>query len=116
MKQLTIPMFGGDSPTPEKAYFNTTKLRKEKLIEANTAALDQERYILDIFKKHSPMSPSDVWRVYERSRGSSILLTSVRRSITNLTDKGFLVKTAIRKPGIYKRPEYVWKIQSQEPV
>lgn len=105
MKQLEI--FPGIQT--EKAYFNTTKIQGEKLLEANAEALDQEVAILAIFKKNSPLSPSDVWRIYERNHGS-ILLTSVRRSITNLTTKEYLVKTNIQKIGVYKRPEYVWKI------
>lgn len=108
MKQLTI-FTGEESPAPEKAYFNTTKLPRRELVEANAEALDQEGNILEIFKKYSPMSPSDVWRIYERNFGS-ILLTSVRRSITNLTDKGKLTKTSVQKQGIYKKPEYIWKI------
>jgi len=37
------------------------------------------------------------------------LLTSVRRSITNLTKSGRLTKTKEKKTSIYGRPEYVWE-------
>lgn len=106
MRQLE--MFPGADAA--KAYFNTTKLSKEKLIEANAEALDQEVAILEIFKKNSPLSPSDAWRIFERNY-RSILLTSVRRSVTNLTTKGYLIKTSVQKIGVYKKPEYVWKYQ-----
>ena len=38
------------------------------------------------------------------------LLTSVRRSITNLTKVGRLKKTGVKKTSIYGRPEYVWEL------
>lgn len=103
-------MFHESSPVVEKAYYNTTKLSKKEVIEANNEALAQEGNIIEIFKKHSPLAPSDVWRIYERLYKKSILLTSVRRSITTLTKKGILTKTSIKKIGVYKRLEYVWKI------
>lgn len=104
LKQLDI--FG---EPPEKSFYNTTHLKGEGLRAAEGDAKFQEGIILELFKKHSPLSPSDVWRMYERNHGS-ILLTSVRRAITNLTTRGKLTKTSIQKTGVYKRPEYVWKI------
>jgi predicted ArsR family transcriptional regulator len=37
-------------------------------------------------------------------------LTSVRRSISNLTADGKLVKTERKVQGPYGRPEYVWRL------
>jgi Fe2+ or Zn2+ uptake regulation protein len=96
-------------PSQEKSYFDTTKLAKKELLDANAEATAQENNILQIFKKHSPLSPSDVWRIYERNFGS-ILLTSVRRSITVLTKKGLLTKTNLQKISVYNAKEFIWKI------
>lgn len=103
MEQLSI------FPSSPTSYHNTTKIKDKPLQAAEASAKDQEENILTLFKELSPMSPSDAWRVYERRYGS-ILLTSLRRGITNLTKQKLLTKTEVQKIGIYKRPEYVWKI------
>ena len=37
-------------------------------------------------------------------------LTSIRRAIHDLTDKGLLFKTDRKRHGLYGRPEYIWSL------
>lgn len=54
--------------------------------------------------------PSQVHKLYEQGTGSNTPLTSIRRAITNLCKRGKLYMTDVQSPGIYGKPEYVWKI------
>ena len=38
------------------------------------------------------------------------LITSVRRSITDLTKEGYLEKTSEQRKGLYGKKEYIWRI------
>ena len=40
----------------------------------------------------------------------TVPLTSVRRAVTNLTNRGDLVKTDKQVKGPYGRPEYQWRL------
>lgn len=56
------------------------------------AALDQSR---DIALKH----------------GEKIPITSIRRAMTNLTEKGYIFKTNHQRTSLYGKPEYIWEIK-----
>jgi hypothetical protein len=110
LRQLQI--FADSCPNPltaEKSYFNTTKLSGDELKEAKSDAKAQERNVLELFKKYSPMSPSTCWGLY-KSNYDNILLTSCRRAITTLTKSGALTKTNLKVTGAYGAKEFVWKI------
>jgi Fe2+ or Zn2+ uptake regulation protein len=85
-------------------YYNTTNESEEQLNMFKGKATKQENEILQLFKKDTFLSPSDVQKEFQ-----NYPLTSVRRAITNLTIAGFLEKTAEKRPGIYGRNECVWK-------
>lgn len=110
LKQMSIFDNGPAPYQNSTSYFDTTKLPRKELIEATTDAKRQEMGILAIYKKKSPLTPSQAWKIYEKEYGPA-LLTSIRRAITVLTKNGFLTKTNHQIAGPYKnRPEYVWKI------
>jgi Fe2+ or Zn2+ uptake regulation protein len=85
-------------------YYNTTNESAEQLKTFKGKATKQENEILQLFKRDSFLSPSDVQKEFQ-----NYPLTSVRRAITNLTIAGLLEKTADKRPGIYGRNECVWK-------
>jgi len=91
-------------------YYNTTRLTGEKLAQALHSAENQEQFILAIFHKLRSASPFSV-DVECRAYGKYWPITSVRRSITNLTNAGKLDKTTRTVLGEYGRPEYVWEIK-----
>jgi hypothetical protein len=92
------------------SYYNTVPITGDDLKHARAAAAHQDDLVLRIFAKAGkPLSPSQVWRI-GCDQGERWLLTSVRRSITNLTNANppRLRKTGDRREGQYGRPEMVW--------
>ncbi len=96
-----------------RSYYNTTSLTGEALKQAiqNAKSLDQSIELL--FKNYNKAySPSQVLEIMQRA-GRKYPLTSVRRSMTNLTKEGVLVKTGDMIKGMYSAPENTWKIKRQ---
>ena len=90
------------------SYHNTTGLVGGELRQAEAGATKQERIILRLFSglhDGHGLTPSQVHR---KAFQSTVPITSVRRAITNLTDRGELVKTDDTAPGPYGRPEHLW--------
>ena len=94
-------------------YHNTTNLIGEELKDANQKAFNQEEAILDIFidREQIHITPSDVWHIYKQEFKKTPL-TSIRRAITGLTNKGKLVKTNKMREGEFGRLEHCWKLNS----
>lgn len=90
----------------EIPFWNTTGLRSTDLSEAVKTARQQDEAVLAIMRTGT-WSPSQVWD-YGRSCGRNWLLTSCRRSISNLTKAGALKMTGIQVEGPYGRPENTW--------
>lgn len=89
------------------SYFNTTHEKDtSKYLSSN---VKQEDIILGIFNKEIILSPSQVLNFYP---GVKPPLTSIRRAITCLTEKGKLVKTDRKHEGNFGRSEYCWKIKT----
>lgn len=93
-----------------KAYFNTTDLKGDELKESIARAFKQEEIILSLFKRHGNLSPSDVLKLLD----FQYPITSVRRAITNLTTKHYLIKTKVQKKGLYGKAEYIWALPEQD--
>lgn len=101
---------------PQRPYWQTTPLPISQLAEAIRAAEQQDEAVLAIFRAHRPasmhgdgMSPSQVHRI-GLEHGSQWLLTSVRRSMTNLTNAGVLTHLRTTRMGPYRRPEGLWRL------
>lgn len=90
------------------AYFNTTPITGTHLAAAIVQAEQQDQAVMRIMTDNVARSPSQVWQV-GRDAGRQWLLTSVRRSMTNLEHAGALEKLDVQRPGPYGRPERVWR-------
>ena len=90
-------------------YFNTTNEEGDILKEHGLKANKQAVKILKFFKqKKDKFTPSQIWR--EVFNPDETPLTSIRRAITVLTNKGVLEKTEEKVEGIYGRPEHKWEL------
>lgn len=88
-------------------FHDTIGLSPRQLIAASRVAKGQEAAVLDVFHAAGrPLSPSEV---HARMPGR-VLLTSVRRAISNLTNAGALVKLDQTVPGPYSMPEHLWQL------
>ena len=96
-------------------YYNTTGLTGSELEQSTEEAKSQDQVILSIFKECAAdkyISPFYVKSVLE-ARNRNILITSIRRSITTLTNENKLVKSdKATLKGVYGRPNYGWKLAS----
>lgn len=90
-------------------FFNTTRLTGDELKVRRDHAYKQENIILDYFKEH----PEEEFTPFDISRnvvGIEVTpITSIRRAITNLTNRGLLIKTDTRRKGIYGHLNYCWQ-------
>ena len=89
------------------AYYNTTRQKGEQLKVSWKKTKSQDDKVMEYFHAHGKGTPSEVWIYF---RDSNVPITSIRRSITNLTNSNLLSKTNNKKEGVYGRPEYVWEI------
>jgi hypothetical protein len=91
--------------TPSFHIRNNTP--EQEVIEGEAAAQKQEAIIFDFFKANpeSKYTPFDI----KEAVGSSWELTSIRRAISNLTKRGYLIKDALdRKPGKKGKSNCTW--------
>lgn len=100
---------------PQRPYFATTPLTQLQLAGAMRQAEQQDEAVLAIFRSaQCPLSPSQVHAI-GIEHGRRWLITSVRRSITNLADPqcGVLVRLNETVQGPWSRPEHLWALPAQ---
>lgn len=100
-------------------FYNTIYFRSEDLTKAWEDTKRQENLILFIFKQnpYKKFSPSDIWNFFITNTNHNWPLTSIRRSITDLTSDGVLTKLDETKKGLYGKPEFYWQLkQLSKPV
>jgi len=90
-------------------YYNTNNLTLDELKEAVTSAKSQNLRVLEIFKGLKLASPSTVYLIYNDFFEGKTPITSIRRAINTLTNKGDLEKTYTTRRGIFGRKEYLWR-------
>lgn len=91
-------------------YHNTTNEVGSNLVSYDFTAQKQSDAVLDLFKIWKRLSPSHCHLKYISGGKVNTPLTSIRRSITDLTKEGKLEMTSEKMKGSYGRNEYIWKI------
>jgi len=94
------------------SYYNTNNEEGSALSRSRENTQNQEELILAIFNKEERLSPDEVLDVCNEEHNYPI--TSVRRAMTNLTNKGLLIKTNIFKKGKYGKKTHTWKLSNGE--
>jgi len=87
------------------SYYNTTNEKGETLKRNKRKGKRQDEKLLEWFTNYQYGTPSQAHACMPNSP-----LTSVRRAISSLTEKGLLVKTDKKRVGPYGRHEYIWKL------
>lgn len=93
-----------------KDYYNTTKLSGKELETATGQAKAQDFKVLDFFKDNPGklFTPDEVhYKVFSPRTP----VTSVRRSITNLTKQDLLEKVSVKRMGKYGKATHTWKLK-----
>ena len=92
-----------------KQFYNTIGLKGKNYAKAIKNANTQNDRILTILKfKKVPMTPFQILDEYQKYY-PICPVTSIRRSLTNLTNQGFLEKCETMGMGIYGMPNNKWK-------
>jgi len=99
----------------ELIFHNTVPLPEEELDVARGKATTQRGVVLEIFRRYQgcSFSPYDIERMMD-DYGIKMLITSIRRSITDLTKEGCLIKCdySERKQGRWGMTNRTWKYNS----
>lgn len=88
-------------------YYNTTGEQCATRALFTIKANSQDKIILEIFRRYPDLTASECHAKYPNVQ---VPLTSIRRSITDLTGERYLEKTNSKRIGIYGRSETVYKI------
>ncbi len=89
-------------------YYDTTKASQQDRASYQQKAKSQSVAIMKWFcTQRKPASPSEVLNAVFNG---SVPITSVRRSMTDLSNAGVLKKTNETVDGIYGRPEHKWTL------
>jgi hypothetical protein len=91
-------------------FHNTIGLLPSEKLGREKLALTQTEKILRFFHANpdKEFTPCEVWQAVGYA---DMLLTSIRRSMSNLVKAGELVKTDNRKIGLYGEWNYTWKLK-----
>ena len=96
------------------SFYNTIRLTGRLLTEAEQKALTQEqrilRYVICFHGYLSGSCSSFAPSAIQQSvfGGEGVPITSVRRAMTSLTQRGDLVKLGAMIIGPYGKPEHLW--------
>ena len=91
------------------SYYNTLHIPKDLLINELNKVKKQEEKVLAVFRITllNELTPSEVYKVLD----DVYPITSIRRAITDLTEKGLLLKTSKQRTGLYGAKNYTWTIK-----
>lgn len=91
-------------------FYNTTSETEPELSDYRGKTTCQDAAIIRYFERlnGNPASPSQVWKALFSEKTP---ITSVRRSLTTLTEAGILEKTTWTTGGYFGRPEHLWRLQ-----
>jgi len=99
-------------------WYNTISLEGMELKAAHLNTLKQEEFITEIFKNNPTqlISPSQVLSIYNKYYQKNVPITSIRRAMTDLTDKNVLRKTSVMVKGEYGKSEHCWVLKESKGV
>jgi hypothetical protein len=96
------------------SFHNTIDIAGKTLKAAKKKVNEQEKLIMTYFKKHPYAMPTP-WQVLDwlKENGHDMLITSVRRSLTNLSDAGKLIKSTVQFQGPQGKPNHAWMLNAK---
>lgn len=94
-----------------ESFYNTTHEHGDTLTASRTQAARQDDQILGLFisNPQALFAPHEV----QDELNVSWPLTSIRRSMTNLTERGYLEKTGQMRVGTFGKQVHTWRLSPQ---
>ena len=97
------------------SFYNTINLKLEDLKRAQVKAKYQKDRILLIMETlGGKFTPYEVQIIYNNWWPQTALITSIRRSMTNLTKEDKLEKLEVMKEERYGKPNHYWVIKTKK--
>jgi hypothetical protein len=92
-------------------FYNTIGIPQDLLIIELEKVKKQQEKVITIFKVSMMLglTPTEVYKAL----GEQYPITSIRRSITNLTEYGTLRKTDKMRKGMYGKMNHVWELKEK---
>jgi len=95
-------------------YHNTTSIRGEELNKSESKALTQDEEVLRLFKTFDALTltPERLHKHLQDTnpKYANVPITSLRRSFSNLKNRGLIEKTETMVKGNYGKPVNTWKL------
>jgi hypothetical protein len=100
------------------SYYNTTNENGATLKESLSKAKTQDELVLEYFKNYDNLgaTPERVLRHFKimeklsESKWHNTPITSIRRSFSNLKNKGLIKKTELLIEGDFGKNIHIWKL------
>lgn len=94
-------------------YFNTAKEESKKVetIKEDVSAQNQKIYNFFLYNKGSQFSSSDL--LNEQVLGKDVPITSYRRAVNTLMNKGLITQTG-KKSSKYDRMEFIYTLSTTQ--
>lgn len=94
------------------SFHNTIGIASKTLKAAKDKTNAQEALIMAWFYKHPTAMPTP-WQLHAELKklGHDLLITSIRRALTDLSDSGQLVKSDVLFKGPKGMPNHAWKLK-----
>lgn len=100
-------------------YYNTTNEKGKQLKTSRKKAESQDAVILHTFKEFSELGLTperclrhlQIMEVLKENRWANTPVTSVRRSFSNLKNRGLIYKTETLVNGDYGKKVHTWKLK-----
>jgi len=98
----------------QNSFHNSVDATGQNLIQFENRAKRQDEYILEFYKAN-PERDFTADEVFESLfKGKNVPITSIRRAITNLTDKKDLYKSGKKRKGAYGMLCHAWKFNANK--
>jgi len=98
----------GKTPSYHQRHaMNTAEVQQREQV-----ARGQDLVVLETLRKYGPCTPGQAWQLIVGNNPKA-LLSSVRRSLTNLTNRGLLLKGP-KVSGPLGHPVHQWQLQNTQ--
>ncbi len=95
-------------------YYNTTNETGSKLNTAWIETAKQDEIIFEVFNKHQETfyTPFNIQDILSDNYIIDYPITSIRRALNTLTNDGKIIKTPIKRKGLYGKSNYTWRYKN----
>ena len=114
-----LPISGVNYRKITTKFYNSISLNGNDLEKAQKQAETQESKVLDLLKRHPTASftKSEIKTILvsESKISERTPASSISRALSNLSDKGMILKLSEMRKGEFDKPNHIWQLKP-EPI